>query len=85
MSPVNSDELVPPRVNTPPETSFFRSVDRVSQKLISGEESSLLLTSVSQKGVALVWAMVVNARPIVPDVLPVRKFPNTSSTDTVHL
>ena len=40
MSPVNSDELVPPRVNSPPATSVWVApVDRESQKLISGEES----------------------------------------------
>jgi len=40
ISPVNSDELVPPRVNSPPTTSVWLvSVDRESQKLISGEES----------------------------------------------
>lgn len=82
MSPVNSVELVPPRVNTPPETSVCdASVARVSQKLISGEESWLVLASVSQKGVAPVEAMVLNARPIIPELLPSRRLSVTSSTD----
>lgn len=68
ISPVNSEEFVPPRVNVPPGTSSTcKFCDRASQNAISGDESWLLVANASQKGVARVLAKVANAKPIRPD------------------
>lgn len=73
MSPVNKDELVPPRVNTPPDTSvgavgLLRN--RANQNDISGLVSWLFDAKACQKGVERVLAIVSNARPMIPDTLP---------------
>jgi hypothetical protein len=72
--PLNSDELVPPSVNTPPGTSCVCALDdRVSQNAISGLASWPFVAKVSQNGVAPVLAMVLNARPMIPETAPSRR------------
>ena len=85
MSPLNSDELVPPRVNTPPGTFCDCELGsaRVSQNDSSCEESWLLFASACQKGVARVLAMLWNARPMMPDTEPSRRPLVSLSTTTI--
>ena len=79
MSPVKSDEFVPPKVKIPPAPSFVvdRGSARCSQKLISGAASSPLVANACQKGVARVLAMEENASPMIPCTEP-----SVSSEDT---
>jgi len=71
MLPVYRDELVPPSVNMPPGTSTLGDDDeRMIQKLIIGESSSPPATSVCQKGVDWVAAIVEKARPKRPPTRP---------------
>jgi hypothetical protein len=86
ISPWNSDELVPPRMNEPPGSSscgFLAPWKRVSQKDISGASSWPLETSPSQKGVVCVEEMPSNARPMMPDTEPLSSPLVICSTDTV--
>ena len=67
ISPVYSEELVPPSVNAPPGMlASVDDVERVSQKLISGESNCPLVASVCQKGVDPVAERGAKARPRKP-------------------
>ena len=69
MSPVKSELFVPPRVNTPPNSSALGScvgVKRVKKNDISGSAKRPAFTSSSQKGVVWDWEIAWNARPRMP-------------------
>lgn len=71
--PVNKLELVPPRVNCPLGSSASSAVvddARPSQKDISGLLNWPFVASVCQNGVDCVVAILVKARPIIPDTEP---------------
>ena len=86
ISPVNNDELVPPRVNIPPGSSGDAEASPrylSIQKLISGAESSPPLAKPCQKGVEPVEAMASYASPIIPDTDPLKRFVVVWSTATI--
>jgi hypothetical protein len=73
MAPWYSVEFVPPSVKTPPGSSTaadWTSSKRVMKKENSGLVSKLLAMRACQKGTALVLAMPWNARPMIPESLP---------------
>jgi len=77
MSPVYNEELVPPRVKTPPNFSLDSLVDPNNlfiQKDISGVVNWPPLARACQKGVAWVLANASKARPIIPALVPDRRF-----------
>ena len=82
MSPLKSVEFVPPRVKTPPGATDAGSVSRASQNDISGALSCLSSIRACQKGVALIAARGLKAKPIRPDAGAGGKEPVISSTDT---
>ena len=86
MSPLKSDEFVPPRVNTPPFTSSAveDGFALASQNDISGEENWFAFSSACQKGVARVTASVEKASPISPDISPCRTLLVTLLTVTAE-
>ena len=70
MSPLKSDEFVPPRVKTPPGAREDGELElglRASQNDISGALSRLLSVTAFQKGIACVLARAMKAKPIRPD------------------
>lgn len=72
MSPVKSEELVPPRVNTPPLMSCWRFVTGAlsNQKENSGDVNWFELTKACQNGTAFVSAIPWNASPRIPETSP---------------
>jgi len=83
ISPVKSDEFVPPSVKTPPGSKFWvDEEERVSQNDISGAESWLLSIRACQNGTASVLARDWKANPIRPETGASTRPVVIASTDT---
>ena len=74
ISPLKSEEFVPPKVKTPPgDESPLLGSDLASQNENSGLCSWSLFSRFCQKGTPPVLAIVWKARPKIPEVCPSKR------------